>query len=170
LQWLQERLTLAPESGANDLQTRLHERMREIRAALPQTDLLITWKIEGDRRLLAELRREPLRTDLLEEMQVEYGMEEPFAWSVALEPLIPETLAPEYYEQQTILGDYLRNIRHLQMNPKEPVLLDAFLGEEHLQSPWGVSLSKVEGAARSRILREAAVLGFDLLSGEETDS
>jgi hypothetical protein len=103
-------------------------------------------------------------------MQVEYGMEEPLAWSQALEPLIPETLAPEYYEQQTILGDYLRIIRHLQMNPKEPVSLEAFLGENHLQSPRTRDWASLEGSVRAKVLREAAVLGFDLLSGEEAES
>ena len=76
-------------------------------------------------------------------------------------------LPPEWYEQETIRGDFLRAIRQLQMNPGEPVGLERYVAETHLAGTLAGAVDFAAAAARDRALREAAVLGVDLLSGED---
>jgi hypothetical protein len=85
---------------------------------------------------------------------------------------MPETLPPEWYEQETIRGDFLRAIRQLQMNADEPLALDSYLAEAHLAGTLAAAAAAAVAGkpARDRVLREAAALGADLLSGEEPDA
>ena len=78
-------------------------------------------------------------------------------------------MPPEWYEQETIRGDFLRAIRQLQMNPDEPLDLDSYLAEAASGRHAGRRRRPSPARpARDRVLREAAALGVDLLSGEES--
>ena len=120
--------------------------------------------------MIAELRRGKLAAELREWLRSEYGHRSPAAWTVSLEVELSETLPPEWYEQETIRGDFLRAVRQLQMNPDEPLVLDSYLAETHLAGTLGGAVALVGKAARDRALREAATLGVDLLSGEEAQA
>jgi hypothetical protein len=87
-----------------------------------------------------------------------------------LEVELSETLPPEWYEQETIRGDFLRAVRQLQMNPDESPTLEAYMAEAHLAGALGAATTFSNKTARDRVLREAAVLGVDLLSGEESQA
>ena len=133
----------------------------------PTTALLISWTVAGQGPLIAQLRRGNLAAELLQWLRSEYGHRSPAAWTVSLEVELSETLPPEWYEQETIRGDFLRAVRQLQMNPDEPLVLDSYLAETHLAGTLGGAVALVSKATRDRALREAATLGVDLLSGEE---
>ena len=75
--------------------------------------------------------------------------------------------SPEWYEQETIRGDFLRAIRQLQMNADAPLELEQYLAESHRAGTLAGAVSLADRTARDAVLREAASLGVDLLSGEE---
>jgi hypothetical protein len=64
----------------------------------------------------------------------------------------------------------LRAVRQLQMNPDEPLPLDNYMAEAHLAGMLSGAAVFATRAARDAVLREAASLGVDLLSGEESQS
>jgi hypothetical protein len=80
------------------------------------------------------------------------------------------TLPPEWYEQEAIRGDFLREVRQYQMNPDEPLALEEYLDPRHLAGTLSASVAIRDPQHRERVLREAALLGVDLLSGEEPQS
>jgi hypothetical protein len=106
----------------------------------------------------------------LTSLRKRHGFASPAAWSVSLAVEAPAMLAPQAYEQETILGDFLRQVRRYQMNPEEPLELEGFLSEEQLAGTLGAAATLAAPAARELSLREAAILGVDLLSGEEPQS
>ena len=79
-------------------------------------------------------------------------------------------LPPEWYEQETIRGDFLRAIRQFEMNHGEPLELEGYLSEGHLAGGVGRGRRDRRPAVRQAVLRDAAWLGVDLLSGEEVQS
>ena len=89
---------------------------------------------------------------------------------MAIEVELSETLPPEWYEQETIRGDFLRAIRQLQMNPDEPLALEQYLAEAHRAGTLAAAVAFPGKTARDGVLREAAALGVDLLSGEEAQA
>jgi DNA repair exonuclease SbcCD nuclease subunit len=165
--WLGERVLVDETTSREDLETRLRERMHTLLEASPAVSLLVSWTVAGGGPLVMQLRRGRLAADLLQWLRNDYGYRRPAAWSVSLEAEVSETLPPEWYEQETIRGDYLRTIRRLQMNPDEPLAVEQYVAESHLAGTLAAAVAFSDKPARQRALREAAALGVELLSGEE---
>ncbi len=87
---------------------------------------------------------------------------------MAVEPAA--ALPPEWYEQEAIRGDFLRAIRQFEVNQAAPLDLERYLSEAHLAGALGPAAALDDPAVRQAVLREAAWLGVDLLSGEEVQS
>jgi DNA repair protein SbcD/Mre11 len=180
VRWLNQRIAVDETTSREDLETRLRDHLHALLEAAPRvsnpangdgtapsTALLISWTIAGSGPLLAQLRRGKLAGELLQWLRSDYGYVSPAAWSLSLDVELVETLPPEWYEQETIRGDFLRAVRQLQMNPEEPLALESYLSETHLAGTLSAAAMPAGKAARDCVLREAAALGVDLLSGEE---
>ena len=165
--WMSERVLVDDATSAEDLEARLRERINAMLEAAPTAALLISWTIAGGGQLVGALRRGALAGELLERLRADYGYRSPPAWSVSIEVELSETLPPEWYEQETIRGDFLRTIRQLQMNPDEPLAVEQYLAEAHRAGTLAGAVALADKPGRDAVLREAAALGVDLLSGEE---
>ena len=130
-------------------------------------DLLIQWTLAGSRALAAELARGKLAADLLAHLRAEHGQRRPAAWTVALAPETPADVPAELYEEETILGEFLRSVRHYVEHPEDELNLESHLAERHLAGSVGPSVALDDPAARRRVLAEVARLGVQLLSPEE---
>ena len=168
--WIAERLLIDEGTTPEELESRLRERMHTLLEAAPTVALLISWTIAGRGPLLGSLRRGGAADGLLDRLRGDYGYRQPAAWSVVIEVELSETLPPEWYEQETIRGDFLRAIRQLQMNPDEPLALEQYLAEAHRAGTLAAAVAFPGKTARDGVLREAAALGVDLLSGEEAQA
>jgi DNA repair exonuclease SbcCD nuclease subunit len=172
--WIDERIVVDEATGREGLQTLLRERMHTLVDTTPDMDLLITWTVAGTGRLLGELRRGPLADELLQWLRREYGYGPPAAWSLSF-GLEPSAAVPaHWYDQETLAGDYLRSLRQLEIDTETP--LDLF-GPEHDAAELPPTLATLqsrleihEKPERRRLLREAALLGADLLGAEEPES
>ncbi len=174
LRWHTERLVIDPGTTRNELESRLRQRMVATMGSAPGTDLLVSWTIAGSGPLLAHLRRGTLAADLLGLLRKEFGQGSPVAWSTSLAIESGAVLNPEWYEQKTIRGDFLRAVRQYQMDPAQPLDLEPLLGKPGAAGPASAAVGEIAAAAtvsdpaqRERVLCEAALLGVDLLSGEE---
>ena len=168
LRWHTEQVTLDPAAGPKDLDRRLRDRMKALREAAPGIDLMVSFSIVAGGRVAADLRRGKLAAELLHGLRSEYGMTEPAVWTVSLAAETAPTLPAQWYEQDTIRGDFLREVRRLQLAGDEPIRLDDRVPETLRAGPLARA-AVLDGAAdRQRVLHEAATLGADLLSGEES--
>jgi hypothetical protein len=170
LRFVTERVAIDSGASREDVEGLLRERIVALREASPDRPLLISWTVTGTGPVAAAIRRGPLAAELLDRLRADFGTAPPApTWSVALESELPEDLPVEWYEQQTILGEYLRDLRHYEINPSVPLDLDGYLGAK-----VGAALAEMtglaEGRGRQRVLREAALLGVDLLGVEEPQS
>jgi exonuclease SbcD len=170
MRWQNERVVIEETTSQDDLQRQLHEKMQTLRETVPDIDLLVSWTVVGGGPLLPKLREGTLAGKLLEMLRSQYGFGPPAAWSVSLSVEPTAVLPPEWYEQQTIRGDFLRQLRHLQVNRSEPLQLESYLPEQRGDGTLEAAADLSDQAARQRVLCEAAMLGVDLLSGEEPES
>jgi DNA repair protein SbcD/Mre11 len=171
VRWSSERVVIDEATTREDLESRLRQRMQTILEASPSTALLISWTVAGRGPLVGLLRHGAMASELLQSLRSDYGYASPAAWSVSLDVELAETLPPEWYEQETIRGDFLRAIRQLQMNPDTPLGLEQYVAESHRIGTVGqVANLSCAKTSRQNVLREAALLGVDLLSGEEPNA
>ena len=194
IRWVNDRVVLEATDDAGKLADELRQRLRNYREAQKVDDLLLNWLVDVPPGPLAQhLRRGGLTNDLLSELRAMYGQDEPMTWSVSISVLVPEYLPKAQYDQQTILGDFLRSIKHFQDNPQELIHLGGYIPKnwEHEETIKQLLLaekvkdeiadaedtepkerwvqSPPQAAAQQRILREAAMTGVELFAQTSRD-
>ena len=189
VRWVNDRVVLEATDDGGKLADELRQRIKNYRESQKGDDLLINWLVDIPPGQLAQhLRRGNLANDLLSELRTLYGQDEPMTWSVSISVLVPEQLPKSYYEQQTILGDFLRSVKHFQDNPLELIHLGGYIPKnwEHeevikqlllaekvkdeitdaedgeTKERWVQSPQQAE--SQQRILREAAMTGVELFA------
>ena len=167
LRWHVEHVELTSGLTAEELSRRLQERTQHLLNTAAGATQLISWRITGHGGLVSKLRHGILAAEIVRELRSQFGQRQPAAWTVDLS-VEPTTMWPEsWYEQESIRGSFLRTWRR-QSEPDVMPDWNRYLPEK---LPVGTRLSQLEltdARQQERVLREAAALGVDLLSGEET--
>jgi DNA repair protein SbcD/Mre11 len=166
MRWLSQRVEVDESTAQADLETKLRERLRALIDDMPNKVLLISWTIAGDGLLLSQLRRGNLAAELLTALRNEFARSAQAAWSVSMDVVSASAPPAQWYEQETIRGDFLRAIRQFELDESQPLGLDSYVNAEYLAGPLAPLVAIESPAARQRALREAALLGADLLTGE----
>jgi hypothetical protein len=189
VRWVNDPISLEASDDGGKLADELRLRIKNYRDSQKGDDLFINWFVDiPPGPLASSLRRGTLTADLLSELRSVYGKDEPITWSVSLTWLAPEQLSKPFYEQQTILGDFLRSVKHFQDHPQEIIDLEPYLpkdwgteesvnalllagkatdeiGDSEEKTPKQPRLvqSPPQSETQHRILREAAMVGLELL-------
>jgi hypothetical protein len=187
VRWINDRIVMDSEDDGGTLANELRQRIKNYRDAQKGDDLLINWLVDVPPGQLAHhLRQGGLTADLLSELRAMYGQDEPMTWSVSISVLVPDQLPKSYYEQQTILGDFLRSVKHFQDNPQELIHLGGYIPKNWTQEDYVKHLLLAEKVKdeitdsedqepkerwmqlpaqtemQQRVLREAAMTGLEL--------
>lgn len=162
-----EHVSLTAGLHRQDLDRLLNDRMKSLMAEVGDHPTLISWQIQSHGTLGGVPRNLELAAELTERLRRDFGSGNRPVWTVAVEFLPPKTLPKDYYEEDTILGDFLRLVRTYQAEQVGMVSIAALIPEHYLDSGLvsATELSDLED--REAVLRDVAMLGVDLLSGGE---
>ncbi len=116
VRWANETLEFTDGATEEDLRNRLHERMEKLRAKARDVDQLVAWRLVGAGPLLIELRPGALADELLLDLQKHDGRQQPACWSYRLRCDQRYEPPAEWLDQETILGDLLRQIAVFRRN------------------------------------------------------
>ncbi|MEO1496169.1 MAG: hypothetical protein AAFV43_03360 [Planctomycetota bacterium] len=166
VRWQEEQLEFTAGVTADQLRQRLRERLDKLRGRSKGADQLIAWRLHGVGSIVAELREDGLCAELLADMQQHAGREQPYCWSYAVTCDSQYEPPHEQLDQETILGDLLRQVQVLRRN--EAFVLDlAEILPKPLPDP-SVSKYAAIGDARERadLFNRAAKLGVALMTEE----
>lgn len=129
--WAAERIVVRGDAlKEEEILAEMRTRIRNLRKTRENVTLFISWRLEVPIDLIPELRYGNLAPTLLRDVRSDFGKEEPIAYSVDLEPVIPETFDMALYDQQTILGDFLRIAHYYQENPDQAIQLSDFFPDD----------------------------------------
>jgi DNA repair protein SbcD/Mre11 len=170
VRFLHERVSLGETATREQFEQILNERVAELAGDPFGPDLVIQWTIAGSSTLASELRRGRLTADLTSRLRAAYGAKRPSAWTVAIETEPSAGLSEDLYDEDTVLGEFLRTVQHYVDQPEAEINLEAFLAERHLAGSLGADVAIAEPAVRKRLLAEVARLGVELLSPQELRS
>jgi hypothetical protein len=167
VRWSSQQVAFDDATRRADLETRLRNRVAELKAAAPHTALMVSWTLAGHGPLLTSLRHGALAGELLTSLRAEFGHDDPACWSVEMNVEAAAAPPETWYEEDTILGEYLRRVRHLEQHPAHELEVGRLLSER--QHAGGVAglVSLEDPAARRRALNHATWLGTELLRGDE---
>jgi hypothetical protein len=138
--------------------------MEKLQAKHPGLDLLVAWKIHGSGPLVNRLRPGGLADELLVDLRRRFGEGSPTAWSVSLECRAPLSVPAEWYDEETVLGDYLRGVRAFELDERLALDLQPFLADG-LRDGQLAEVAQIDGNdERLELITAAAKLGVDLLT------
>jgi DNA repair protein SbcD/Mre11 len=159
VRYCHERITLDASTPREALPALLNERLAELLVDPFGPDLLLHWTVAG-------VQRSGGTGDLLAKLRGEHGAKHPAAWTVEID-LGTAQVAAERYEEETLLGEFLRSAKHCLEHPDERISLEDFLAERHLAGSLAPLASLNDPDLRRRVLADAAALGVELLSPVE---
>ena len=167
LRWHEESVEVEDSIAAEDLEILLADRLQRLSTSLTGQHMLVSLRVNGARSLAAKLRYGGLAEELVASLQREYGQGDPSVWTIGLSCDTSEHIPSGWFEEDTILGDYLRAVQEFQQDDSRPLDLQPLLGERRRDPLFRSAVDVSTNDARRRLLDEAAALGADLLRGGE---
>jgi DNA repair exonuclease SbcCD nuclease subunit len=163
VRWIAESMEVTATTRSEQLLERMVDRLEKLQAKQPGIDLLVNWEIRGTGPLVNRLRPGGLADELLVDLRRKLGERQPAAWSVSLACRAPLFVPAEWYDQETVLGDYLRQVREFEQNEDLPFELRQFLPDDFGADPLA-AIADLDREERGELLCRAAKLGVDLLT------
>jgi len=166
LRWISEKVEVTAGTDEDALMSQLESRIAKLQTKHAGSRLLITWEIEGRGSVVNHIRRGGISDEMVKQLNAHFGHGTPEVWTVAIECHAPLDVPQEWVDEETIMGDMLREFRELEADVDIPLRLEEFLPEELLKSPRA-ELAKVKDRDRAGLLWAASKMAVDLLDGEE---
>ncbi|MFP6659134.1 MAG: hypothetical protein VB853_13210, partial [Pirellulales bacterium] len=135
-----------------------------------QRHLLIGWTIAGESPVTQQLRLGKLADDMLARLRRGFTQSTAAVWTVSIEAESTDDLLDAWYEEDTMLGELLRNARSLEQDAAEQVDLARYIGDEWAGTEVEAAVEISDFETRKEIARQAAILGSELLRGDEARS
>ena len=167
IQWHREPLHLAADATRKDLEQSLRNQMNALRSTRRDCLTLVTWAVSCNGPLANDLRNDKVCDTILSAIAQKDGERdgENDIVSVAIENE-PHEISDGRFEEETIMGDFLRTVREFESDPNRLIDLAEYLPDTSVRHEVVSALTIATPADRKRILRRVAALGVDLLSGD----
>lgn len=166
VRWITEEVEITAGTDEDALLLQIEERIGKLRTKHAGSELLITWHINGRGGVLNHIRTGGISDKMVEVLRERFGVQRPRAWTVAMECDSPLDVPQEWIDEETIMGDLLRDFRKLEQDPSIDLALEEFLPHEFRETQFA-QVAVVAPTERARLLWAASKLGVDLMDGEE---
>lgn len=165
VRWCHERLPISLAASRQEVRQTLRSRIKHLAAEINRPTLVV-WTLTGDNRFDSLFVQSEDRREMLEWLRTEFADATPPLWSVSLELEPPEELPADWCEEDSILGDYLRVVQKYESDPEARLQLDKDLPAS---APPELArlLASEDPSQRNQVLQDAALLGADLLRGDD---
>ncbi len=165
VRWCVQKIKIAETINLEALKTLLSDRCQQIRSESPDQTCLVKWEISTAGDFNPELRRDAWHDDVVGFLRNEFG-QEGGVWTDQLTIDPPNTLPAGWYEEDTILGDYLRAVGRFQSDESIKLGFHEHIPSD-IQDENLIGMTQIDSAERKRILRRAALIGVEYLGAGE---
>lgn len=166
VRWLTEEIEITAGTDEDQLLAQIEERIEKLRIKHTGSELLVTWHISGRGGVLNHIRSGGVSDTMVEVLRKKFAHHSPGVWTVAIECDSPLDVPQEWVDEETIMGDLLREFRKLENDPEIDLALEEFLPAEFRDSPFA-EVAEVAPGERAHLLWAASKLGVDLMDGQE---
>lgn len=164
IRWVEHSIEVTASTRSEQLYDQMIDRMEKLQAKEPNVDHLVRWNIRGTGPLVNRLRPGSLADELLRDLRKRFGERSPVAWSTSIECSAPLSVPAEWYDQETVLGDFLREVRQFREHEELPLSLGDFLPDDLRDEELAAIAAITSREERTDLLCRAAKLGVDLLT------
>lgn len=170
VRWHNEHLAIEADLPLDGLRKLLAERVKQLKAEAESRPLIVTWKLRGGRHLAGPAGRRELAGELQNWLRKEFFLSagKPAVWTLAVELDQPE-LPDAWFDEESMLGDFLRNLKEFAQSPASEVSLAPQVPPHHRLPALAKLTEWTEDEYRS-VLLDAALTGAQLLGAAEREA
>ncbi len=165
VRWTPQAIKVAESVKLDDLKNLLGDRCLQLRVESPEQTCLVKWDISTTGDFNPELRSIAWHDTMVGYLRNQFG-QEGGVWTDELVIAPPPVLPNTWYEEDTILGDYLRAVGRFQSDESIKLGLHEYIPAD-IQDEYLVGLSQIDSAERKRLLQRAALVGVEYLGAGE---
>jgi hypothetical protein len=163
VRWMPQKLALAESSTPDQIRELLTDRALKLISEHPEQTLLVTWQLSPSGEFNPQLRQYRLQQETLKWLRDEFGRSEQGIWSISLSYDPPAALPASWYEEDTILGDYLRALGRYQGDESIGLALHDYLPRS-IKADAAADVLRLQGEERASVLSAAGLLGVEYLT------
>ncbi len=163
VRWLPQKISIAESTDFDALQNIISERALKLATDHSEQMLLIDWQFSPSGNFNPGLRRPDSTNKLLEWVRREFGAGQTGIWTNQIEFSAPAHLPDGWYEEDTILGDYLRAVNRYRGDATINLALHEYL-PTYVDNNTVGPIVRVSEEERTKMLSAAGLLGIDYLA------
>jgi DNA repair exonuclease SbcCD nuclease subunit len=163
VRWQPQKIAIAESATLDQLKNVLGERALKLAMESADHSVLVHWHLATSGQFNPEFRKKETLKDLLDWLRDEFGRSEKGIWSTELTIDPPKALPAEWYEEDTMLGEYLRAIGRYQSDDSLQLSFHDYLTDSD-ENDSVSDMGRVAADAREEILQQATAIGIDYLA------
>lgn len=165
VRWLPQKVAVSESVVESELKNILAERALKITSDFRDHIILVSWTLAPSGEFNPALRDRDIKDRMLHWLRDEFGRGETGIWTTnfAVEP--PNQLPVAWYEEDTILGEYLRAIGRYQSDDSLNLSLHEYLPDS-MEEQELTGMARVSSKRRDETLRQAAMVGVQYLAAD----
>jgi calcineurin-like phosphoesterase family protein len=170
IRWHTEQMAIEADATLESARRLLGERVKQLRAEAESRPLIVTWQIQAGHQLAGPAARRDLAAEWQAWLRKEFFLSagKPALWTHAVELDQPE-LPGAWFDEDSMLGDFLRSLRELGALEPEAVDMGQHVPDHH-RLPALAALTQWTKEEHDSVLSEAALTGAQLLGAGERES
>jgi hypothetical protein len=157
-----QKVAVSEHVRLEELKNELGERALKIMTDTTEQVVLCKWFLATEGDFNPGIRKREWSNEVLEWLRDEFGRSDKGLWSVSVTVEAPKNLPIEWYEEDTLLGEYLRAMGRYQSDDSLKLNLHEYMPQT-VQNKVTEGMGLVSDSRREAILRQAALVGVEYL-------
>lgn len=163
VRWMPQKVAVSEQVQTEELKNELAERALKIITDTTDQVVLCNWFLATEGDFNPRIRKREWKESLLEWLRDEFGRSDKGLWSVSLKVEAPTSLPIEWYEEDTLLGEYLRATGRYQSDDSLKLNLHEYMPQTVLNKVTE-GMGQVPDKKRTKVLRQSALVGVEYLA------
>lgn len=163
VRWLPQKVAISEQVKIQELKNELGERALKIMTDTTDQVILCDWHLTTTGDFNPRIRSRDWKNELLKWLRDEFGRSDRGLWSVALTVDSPQNLPLEWYDEDTILGEYMRATGRYQSDDSLKLNFHDYMPKS-VDGSLTQGLNQMSELTRVEILRRATMVGIEYLA------
>jgi DNA repair exonuclease SbcCD nuclease subunit len=166
VRFIPQRVAISENVSVKTLKESLAERGMKLVSGCPEQLVLTRWYLATEGEFNPRIRKAQWAEELLEWLRDEFGRGEEGVWSTDVKVEAPKNLPSQWYEEDTILGEYMRAVARYQSDDSLKLNVHQYMPQT-VKGDGLTNIGYVSRESRDSILRKTGMIGIEYLAAHK---
>ena len=161
VRWAAQNLAFAESASDEEIKNIFADRGLKLATESTEQIVFVDWQIATTGDFNPRLRSSEWRRKMIAWLRTEFGSSTKGLWTTNLEMDSTRTLPQTWYDEDTMMGDYLRTMGRFEADPQMALQLQPYVSGN--VDEWLGDMTRIDEVTRAKVLREATLFGIERL-------